>query len=55
MKKEEKNIDEEPIEEELEEASGGIDTVPLPEMPRSSIAIGTWPTPERPAYRFWAR
>lgn len=29
----------------------GIDTVPLPERPfvkHSPVAIGTWPTPERP-------
>jgi len=27
---------------------GGIDTVPLPESPASSLYIGTWPTPENP-------
>lgn len=55
MKKEETKLEEQEVEKELEEASGGIDTVPLPEMPRSLVSIGTWPTPERPALRFYSR
>ncbi len=48
MKKEEPKNEEELIEPELEGQSGGIDTVPLPERTYGSLAIGTWPTPERP-------
>jgi hypothetical protein len=54
MKQEEKKIEELLADVELEEASGGIDTVPLPEMPLGSVAIGTWPAPERPAYRSYS-
>ena len=55
MKKEETKPEEQEVEEELEQASGGIDTVPLPEMPRGHVSIGTWPTPERPALRPYSR
>lgn len=45
-KKQEPLADDAELERLLEEeVVGGIDTVPLPEMP---MAIGTWPTPERP-------
>ena len=55
MKKEHTKPEEQEGEEELEQASGGIDTVPLPEMPRGHVSIGTWPTPERPALRPYSR
>jgi hypothetical protein len=34
---------------EAGDVNGGIDTVPLPTRTLSTVAIGTWPTPERPA------
>lgn len=48
---EERDTDELDIEE-LGDVVGGIDTVPLPELP---AAIGTWPTPERGMsfFNFW--